>query len=254
MKFMKKYAILAAIMLIGVTTTSVLVLSCKKQTDSKNPTSKTIFKRNYKTGQDFSTFGDHITQIDLLSINDTTLDSLKANSQWIHLVDQLDDSLNYDSIRRIRFDHSGITIIQIPIFDTSKCYHSLNIYEYRNKYIFSRAITSLDTNSYRKYVVMTGDKGSKYFQFYLSSNNAVGKFQFFNDIPFNTVFIPQGDQQCPTCQQQFPNSFGNCMKCAISECGQDWICAVVCAICTWECLTGFGLSCTGILPAGSSNQ
>ncbi len=232
----------------------MIVTSCTKNIGTIGSTRKIIYQKGTKNAPDPNIFGDHLKKVVLVSINDSVVQNFINSTAWRRIENNLGDSLKTDSIKLVVFDNTGIVAFHFKIVNSSKVFDALNVYEYRGNFIITRAVlTSISPDS--KYVVYSGDMSEEYYEFCLNSNNQVGHIHLYNDVPFFKVFTPDPNPdpdfyEIP-CPQQYPNNFGKCMLCAINDCSQDWICAVVCALEPELCMAGFALACFG---GTASNQ
>ncbi|MCU0321776.1 MAG: hypothetical protein MUE72_05125 [Chitinophagaceae bacterium] len=147
-----------------------------------------------------------------------------------------------------KFKHSPVSVISYKL-KTNDNYETLIIYFYKGNTI-SAIAHSKNIGEFTS-LSLTDLNGEVYFEFLVNKENKLGRFQAKKDLQYSAlglnssiasvreVPIESDDQTCP----QKYSDFTSCLKCAVNECANDWLCAVVCALKSGECLSGFSLAC-----------
>lgn len=177
-----------------------------------------------------------------LSNNDLVLQALHRSNEWTSLPNDIKERLSQNELAVLtKYKNSDITVISYKMKTNAK-YESLVFYSYQG--IFIPAIAKSENKGDLKYLSVSSIKGKTYFDFYVNSEGKLGKFKVHDTISFGNKIQRNGSSMrtAETCPETSP-SFGDCMLCAINECAEDWVCAVVCSVMSPECLVGFALAC-----------
>lgn len=237
----------AFICLTGLLTLSIfsaVLFSCKKTENNMSSSTQIIYKRaNLKESLNPSIFADHITMVERIPFTSSELDSLKANTTWIYLYATSGSLLDTGHISRASYDYNQMKVFSIP-FDEGSGTEHLIIYSLNNKFLFAKSRLQAVNDTLREFKLLSLGNDI-YYQFQINQENKIGNFSIENTIPFADTFSPTQNTvntaTIPCNQQGLP--FGQCILCAINECAQSWICAVVCGVEFQLCIVGWGLGC-----------
>lgn len=224
--------------------------SCKKTAEKYSDQINVIYEApGLKTGVNPSIFADHVTLVEEIGYNNSSLDSFRCNQLWLTLYSTYSSNLDLNNIKRVSYDWGPMKAILIPLDEGNESEY-LIAYTYDDKFLFVKYICNALPNGNRLFQFTSVD-GLEYFSFELNSENKIGNRTVSNSIPWLTTFYPSiterivtppGGGQLLPCNQQ-GLSYGDCMECAINECMADWICACVCMIEPAPCIAGFALGC-----------
>lgn len=239
---MKKY------ILISIVITSLfLVITCSKESDIPVQDSKTI-SLDQRVRRTTKLYLNKLSIDDLLKSkgNGELLDNLFNSSTWSSIpMNILSDISLSDEIIIADYTNSSVQTLSFKL-NTNMIYKYLVFYHFNGEFI--PVIASSENREDKIYLSVSDLASNPYFDFYVNNNNKMGLFRVHMNMPqfkyvsiknLNTKALADGES---TCREQTTN-FEDCMLCAIDECAQDWLCTVVCAIMTPECLAGFGISC-----------
>jgi hypothetical protein len=176
-----------------------------------------------------------------LSADDATLASLKNSSAWTNS-QSITARFASQGATLVKYDNSPIVAIIFSL-ESSMNFENLVFLGYKDKFIAVKAKSVNEGGLTRLSVTDLND--ATYYQFYVNKENKMGKFTVGMDIPFSQLGNGKAlrtELAAPTCTSS-TSSFGDCMKCGINECANDWVCAVACSVMAAQCLIGFGLAC-----------
>jgi hypothetical protein len=193
---------------------------------------------------------DHVSKTSVLSVEQR--EQITGSSTWKSIpesvIDRVDKGLE---VLVTEYDHSVITSISFQLRATSNSvrYEALTILANGENYI-AIIVRSERVGDFIKHSISDLAQNS-YFEFYTNKENKLGKFSLNKEIPFDQLNPEKGnlrlarsieEPEDTTCPDK-TSKFGDCMLCAINECANDWVCAVVCTAMSQPCLIGFALAC-----------
>ncbi|MCW5910276.1 MAG: hypothetical protein KIT62_04340 [Cyclobacteriaceae bacterium] len=179
-----------------------------------------------------------------LSSNDILLKSLYSSDEWLSMSNDVKKRIANDApITLTKFKNSDIEIISYKLI-TEANYESLVFYTYQG--LFLSAIAKSENKSKFKHLSLSATNGKIYYDFYVNDEGKLGKLKVHNGMSFGNKIKNNNSSKTSSVEDTCPNTsstFGDCMLCAIEECSDDWVCAVVCSIMSPSCLAGFALAC-----------
>jgi len=184
-----------------------------------------------------------------LNVNDSRIQLLHKSTEWKSLPKNIKERLYLaEPAKLTSYKDSDVQVISYRMI-TDANYESLVFILYKST--LKPVLAKSESQGSLRYLSVSSVEGKIYYDFYVNAEDKLGKFQVHNSLTIGDAFQREGSSMrsasdpCP----ETSSSFGQCMLCAINECATDWICAVVCAIMSPECLIGFALACaTGDYP------
>lgn len=214
--------------LIPILLITVFSISCSEKASTPAPSN----------GKEF--ISDHVVSTTVLSSNDVTYINLKNSLAWVSTPKSVIDRLENQNPILVKYNNSAITVIIFSL-KSSINFENLVFYNYNDKFLAVVA-KSMPEGELTKLAV-TDFNDVSYYQFYTNKENKMGKFTVGADIPFGKIVSANNLKVSNMPCTKSTTSFGDCMKCGINECANDWVCAVACGIMAAQCLVGFGIGC-----------
>ena len=226
---------------------SIFIYSSCNKNDSKSAAPSPAAKTGI-LGTDVLLQNHVKSSIDLVEGSDW-LTKLYASDVWKTMPAAVLNSIKKEE--RPQFQSYDNTAAQAIVFniaggDANLRYKALIVYVYKSRFLSVVAESKILSSGYTQ-VSIADVNGNDYINFLVDGNNRFGKFRVLKDIPFEhltvgTVATPAVAVSTPTCMQS-TSSFGACIKCAINECANDWVCAIGCLVESPGCAAAFAIAC-----------
>jgi len=249
------------IILLG--TILVYLQACNKKNDGTSlkdntSNSQTIsldghVKQITKLNIDVSAIKNHLkSKVNGNTINGTLLDNLLNSTTWASIPQNLQSDITFaDGVTITDYTNSKVQAICFTL-KSNMNYKSLVFYTYNGE--FTPVIISSENREDKTFISVSDLSSKPYFDFYVNKEHKMGLFKMHMNIPRFTKNLSTknlslrlkssaGESTGTKTCMETTKTFGDCMLCAIAECGHDWVCAVVCFIATRECMAGFGIAC-----------
>lgn len=227
---------------------SILIYSSCKKSDSKSAIPSTVVKTGTLSSD--ALLQNHVKSSIDLSEGSDLLAKLSVSEAWKTLPTRVLSSIRANERPQLQtYDNTAAQAIVFNIApdDPNLRYRSLIVATYKGRFLPIIAESKILPSGYTQ-ISISDANGSDYMSFLVDPDNRFGKFRMIKDIPFDRLTAgteavsTEVASAGPTCMQS-TKSFGACMKCAINECNNDWICAVGCMVNGPGCAAAFALAC-----------
>ncbi|MFC2089633.1 hypothetical protein ACFLT1_02560 [Bacteroidota bacterium] len=176
------------------------------------------------------------------TINFELISNLFDSEVWNNLPQDINGDICNDEIIIADYYETEIQTILFEL-NSNKLFKNLAFYHLEGKFI--PFTVSSEKKGQEYYCEVSDLYDVPYFDFKVNSRYLMENFTIHQDMPrfsYSNKKSISSIEKDPTCME-LTNSFGECMLCALAECGEDPVCAIVCAINSGACLAGFGISC-----------
>ncbi len=242
---------------IIVLSTLILHAACSKKSSNTNKPEeleKVLYENN--TPWSGNLYENQVSQNSLLSKKHDIVANLFNSKEWEKINAEIKNKINYSEIRRTKYNHTKVEILELPIHSITVD-ESLFIFYLSNKFkiikanqislngnkkrlsfltINNESILSFDYNDQMQILGVTTNESNSLRNLLSEISDQSKQLSTKNIVSSNTA---RTEQTCP----ESTSTFGSCMTCAINECANDFPCNITCAIWTKSCLAGFAIGC-----------
>jgi len=215
---------------------ALLLLSCSEEYDNKNEEPRISLDQKVKNVTEL-----YLDLNSLTKSSNSLVNTLFSSVVWQSLPNELVKQIQMEKpILITEYFDSNVNTIGIAL-KTRKIYSYLTFFHLNGEFI--PTIVSSEHKGKFFYVAISDLNSTPYFSFYVNEQYKLGNFLVNQDMPtFQNNGTSKSTLKDQTCMEK-TDKFGDCMLCAIRECYDDWVCAVVCSIYASYCAAGFAIGC-----------
>lgn len=229
------------IFLFTLSAIGVYILGCKKEKTEPVATANTPSPSQVDVA---IYMADTVVGQESVPVNDPLMLNFYSMLEFKNL-DTLLGVLNLSAAIKYKFNHEEICAIDIPfsvegvdmkVASTYQVsYRSLMVYYYKSKpyWVIGRQIKS-DYAASGGYVTFFDESGYKWLKVVADGGKLTGV------VDSKSILNPTVEEK----KDEKKETWSQCMKRAIDECGDDLTCAITCSILSAPCMVGFALGCS----------